>query len=80
TSPYPLILSLENHCSMEQQTVMARHLRSILGKTLLTRPLDGLKPGALPSPEVRSGRGTVSPEVFIRQQHRLRAKPSADAT
>ncbi|KAG7259259.1 hypothetical protein CRUP_013142 [Coryphaenoides rupestris] len=67
TSPYPLILSLENHCSMEQQTVMARHLRSILGKTLLTRPLDGLKPGALPSPEI---------EEFCRE---LLRRPDLDA-
>ncbi|CAL8303660.1 unnamed protein product [Lota lota] len=56
TSPYPLILSLENHCSVEQQVVMARHLRSVLGKKLLTRPLDGLEPGTLPSPEALKGR------------------------
>ncbi|KAJ3608260.1 hypothetical protein NHX12_025309 [Muraenolepis orangiensis] len=56
TSPYPLILSLENHCSVEQQVVMARHLRTILGKKLLTRPLDGLEPGSLPSPEALKGR------------------------
>ncbi|XP_010779401.1 1-phosphatidylinositol 4,5-bisphosphate phosphodiesterase delta-3-A-like, partial [Notothenia coriiceps] len=50
-SPYPLILSLENHCSVEQQTVMARHLRTILGDKLLTKPPDGLDPHKLPSPE-----------------------------
>lgn len=50
-SPYPLILSLENHCSVEQQTVMARHLRSILGDKLLTKPLDDISPLILPSPE-----------------------------
>uniref|UniRef100_A0A8C4EPW6 Phosphoinositide phospholipase C n=1 Tax=Dicentrarchus labrax TaxID=13489 RepID=A0A8C4EPW6_DICLA len=52
-SPYPLILSLENHCSVEQQTVMARHLRSILGDKLLTKPVSDLDPHKLPSPEVR---------------------------
>lgn len=52
-SPYPLILSLENHCSVEQQTVMARHLRSILGDKVLTKPLHDLDPHILPSPEVR---------------------------
>lgn len=51
-SPYPLILSLENHCSVEQQTVMAHHLRSILGDQLLTKPLDDISPLNLPSPEV----------------------------
>uniref|UniRef100_A0A674N1P9 Phosphoinositide phospholipase C n=1 Tax=Takifugu rubripes TaxID=31033 RepID=A0A674N1P9_TAKRU len=51
TSPYPLILSLENHCSVEQQTVMARHLKTILGDKLLTKPLGDLNPQILPSPE-----------------------------
>ncbi|KAM6898743.1 1-phosphatidylinositol 4,5-bisphosphate phosphodiesterase delta-3-A [Lycodopsis pacificus] len=55
-SPYPLILSLENHCSVEQQTVMARHLRTILGDKLLTQPLDGLDPQNLPSPEDLKGK------------------------
>ncbi|KAJ8364483.1 hypothetical protein SKAU_G00133140 [Synaphobranchus kaupii] len=50
-SPYPLILSLENHCSVEQQEVMARHLRTILGEKLLTKPLNGQPLKSLPSPE-----------------------------
>ncbi|XP_029337454.1 1-phosphatidylinositol 4,5-bisphosphate phosphodiesterase delta-1 isoform X1 [Mus caroli] len=49
-SPYPVILSLENHCSLEQQRVMARHLRAILGPMLLDQPLDGVTT-SLPSPE-----------------------------
>ncbi|XP_069024631.1 1-phosphatidylinositol 4,5-bisphosphate phosphodiesterase delta-3-A [Embiotoca jacksoni] len=55
-SPFPLILSLENHCSVEQQTVMARHLRSILGDKLLVRPLGGLDSCCLPSPEDLQGK------------------------
>uniref|UniRef100_A0A3Q2QK22 Phosphoinositide phospholipase C n=1 Tax=Fundulus heteroclitus TaxID=8078 RepID=A0A3Q2QK22_FUNHE len=55
-SPYPLILSLENHCSVEQQAVMAKHLRTILGKKLLTEPLSDLPPKELPSPEELRGR------------------------
>uniref|UniRef100_A0A1A8R9V8 Phosphoinositide phospholipase C n=2 Tax=Nothobranchius TaxID=28779 RepID=A0A1A8R9V8_9TELE len=55
-SPYPLILSLENHCSREQQMVMARHLRSILGDKLVTKPLKGLDSCYLPSPEDLKGR------------------------
>ncbi|XP_068460194.1 1-phosphatidylinositol 4,5-bisphosphate phosphodiesterase delta-3-A-like isoform X1 [Clinocottus analis] len=55
-SPYPLILSLENHCSVEQQAVMARHLRSILGDKLLTEPLRGLDPHNRPSPEDLKGK------------------------
>uniref|UniRef100_A0A8K9V3R4 Phosphoinositide phospholipase C n=1 Tax=Oncorhynchus mykiss TaxID=8022 RepID=A0A8K9V3R4_ONCMY len=65
-SPYPLILSLENHCTVEQQTVMARHLRTILGKRLLTKPLNDQTLKDLPSPEVRHtplSRAFYSPPV-----------------
>jgi len=31
---YPVILSIENHCSVKQQTVMAKHVRSIFGGEL----------------------------------------------
>uniref|UniRef100_A0A8C9YLS5 Phosphoinositide phospholipase C n=1 Tax=Sander lucioperca TaxID=283035 RepID=A0A8C9YLS5_SANLU len=55
-SPYPLILSLENHCSVEQQAVMAKHLRTILGNKLLTKPLSAQPPKDLPSPEELKGR------------------------
>ncbi|XP_071324548.1 1-phosphatidylinositol 4,5-bisphosphate phosphodiesterase delta-3-A isoform X1 [Trachinotus anak] len=55
-SPYPLILSLENHCSVEQQAVMARHLRTILGSKLLTKPLSDNPLKDLPSPEELKGR------------------------
>lgn len=53
-SPYPVILSLENHCALEQQRVMARHLQAILGPMLLNRQLDGVT-NSLPSPEVCGG-------------------------
>ncbi|KAK1887267.1 1-phosphatidylinositol 45-bisphosphate phosphodiesterase zeta-1 [Dissostichus eleginoides] len=49
-SAYPVILSLENHCSKEQQEVMAKYLVSILGEKLLRAPLDHLTTGDLPSP------------------------------
>ena len=40
TSPYPLILSIENHCSREQQDRMAELFRSVLGDLLWTDPVD----------------------------------------
>lgn len=55
-SSYPLILSLENHCSVEQQAIMAQHLHSILGKKLLAKPLSDLPLKQLPSPEELKGR------------------------
>ncbi|XP_044292722.1 1-phosphatidylinositol 4,5-bisphosphate phosphodiesterase beta-2 isoform X2 [Varanus komodoensis] len=55
TSPYPVILSFENHVdSPKQQAKMADYCRSIFGDMLLTEPLEKnpLKPGVpLPSPQ-----------------------------
>lgn len=53
-SPYPVILSLENHCCKEQQEIMAHYLISILGEKLLRAPIDHLTTGELPSPNVRT--------------------------
>jgi len=49
-SPYPVILSIENHCSPQQQDVMAKHMREVLGDLLFTSPVDKEK-NSLPSPE-----------------------------
>ncbi|CAH2281940.1 1-phosphatidylinositol 4,5-bisphosphate phosphodiesterase delta-1 isoform X1 [Pelobates cultripes] len=50
TSRYPVIISLENHCSLEQQKTMAKHMKNILGNNLLTAPFDGMIK-EFPSPE-----------------------------
>ncbi|XP_056157049.1 1-phosphatidylinositol 4,5-bisphosphate phosphodiesterase delta-4 [Lampris incognitus] len=55
-SEYPVILSMENHCSVEQQRVMAQHLNSILGNKLLKNTLDGKVPISLPSPQDLKGK------------------------
>ncbi|XP_075117976.1 1-phosphatidylinositol 4,5-bisphosphate phosphodiesterase zeta-1 isoform X2 [Leptodactylus fuscus] len=55
-SPYPLILSLENHCSPRQQEVMAKHLTSILGERLLTTTVPESGSRFLPSPETLIGK------------------------
>uniref|UniRef100_A0A8C5HME4 Phosphoinositide phospholipase C n=1 Tax=Gouania willdenowi TaxID=441366 RepID=A0A8C5HME4_GOUWI len=55
-SDYPVILSLENHCSIEQQTVMAHHMSSILGSALVTSPLGQGMPTDFPSPEELKGK------------------------
>ncbi|KAI4872379.1 hypothetical protein NFI96_033647, partial [Prochilodus magdalenae] len=54
STPYPLILSLEVHCSVAQQTIMAQQLCSILGDKLLTKPLNDQLSETLPSPEASS--------------------------
>ncbi|XP_030607580.1 1-phosphatidylinositol 4,5-bisphosphate phosphodiesterase delta-1-like isoform X2 [Archocentrus centrarchus] len=56
TSEYPVILSLENHCSVEQQKVMAHHMKSILGSALITSPLGDGMPTNFPSPEELKGK------------------------
>uniref|UniRef100_A0A670YQ33 Phosphoinositide phospholipase C n=1 Tax=Pseudonaja textilis TaxID=8673 RepID=A0A670YQ33_PSETE len=55
-SSYPVILSLENHCGLEQQSTMAHHLKTILGDMLLIQPLDGDLSKQLPSPEQLKGK------------------------
>ncbi|XP_077591273.1 1-phosphatidylinositol 4,5-bisphosphate phosphodiesterase delta-3-A [Stigmatopora nigra] len=71
TSPYPLILSLENHCSVEQQVVMAKHLCTILGNKLLNSPLSDHDPKDLPSPEALRGRILVKGKKQIPHMSQL---------
>uniref|UniRef100_UPI00398ECA31 1-phosphatidylinositol 4,5-bisphosphate phosphodiesterase delta-3-like isoform X2 n=1 Tax=Pristiophorus japonicus TaxID=55135 RepID=UPI00398ECA31 len=63
-SLYPVILSLENHCGVEQQTVMARHLKGILGNMLVTTTIDGKVPKELPSPEELKGKILIKGKRF----------------
>ncbi|KAL4714263.1 hypothetical protein ACJJTC_009615 [Scirpophaga incertulas] len=53
-SPYPLILSIENHCSLSQQQVMASTFEAVFGDKLVTSFLfeaDYTDEPRLPSPE-----------------------------
>ncbi|XP_037612883.1 1-phosphatidylinositol 4,5-bisphosphate phosphodiesterase delta-1a isoform X2 [Sebastes umbrosus] len=59
TSDYPVILSLENHCTVEQQKLMAHYLISILGDALVTKPLGNTMPTNFPSPEELKGKFLV---------------------
>ncbi|KAM8940000.1 1-phosphatidylinositol 4,5-bisphosphate phosphodiesterase beta-3 [Pelodytes ibericus] len=60
TSPFPVILSFENHVdSAKQQAKMAEYCRSIFGDALLIEPLEKypLQPGVpLPSPQELLGK------------------------
>ncbi|XP_075753864.1 1-phosphatidylinositol 4,5-bisphosphate phosphodiesterase zeta-1 [Pelodiscus sinensis] len=51
-SDYPVVLSLENHCSPKQQEKMADYLETILGEKLLTTIVGDMFPTDLPSPEL----------------------------
>ncbi|XP_034562967.1 1-phosphatidylinositol 4,5-bisphosphate phosphodiesterase delta-1a isoform X2 [Notolabrus celidotus] len=59
TSDYPVILSLENHCTVEQQKLMAHYMISILGDALVTKPLGNTMPTSFPSPEELRGKFLV---------------------
>merc|ERR1711991_1035362 len=52
STPYPLILSIENHCHYQQNEVMVSILKDELGDSIATFDDFPLKPdGNLPSPE-----------------------------
>ncbi|KAG1936965.1 1-phosphatidylinositol 4,5-bisphosphate phosphodiesterase gamma-2 [Pimephales promelas] len=55
TSEYPVVLSIEEHCDIKQQKMMAQMLRDVFQDKLLTKPLD---PEAvhLPSPNQLKGK------------------------
>uniref|UniRef100_A0A8C4SIE8 Phosphoinositide phospholipase C n=1 Tax=Erpetoichthys calabaricus TaxID=27687 RepID=A0A8C4SIE8_ERPCA len=69
SSPYPVILSLENHCTLEQQKVMARHLREILGDMLQTTPVSGKDSADLPSPEMLKGKILIKGKKLSKLEH-----------
>ncbi|MFH4979802.1 hypothetical protein AB6A40_006511 [Gnathostoma spinigerum] len=54
-SPYPVILTIENHVGLVQQKVMARIFREVLGDKLYVRP-SNVSTRKLPSPEALRGK------------------------
>ncbi|XP_022238999.1 1-phosphatidylinositol 4,5-bisphosphate phosphodiesterase epsilon-1-like [Limulus polyphemus] len=89
TSPYPVILSVENHCSMQQQAKMAQIFTNVFGEKLVTKYLfdpDNVdETPHLPSPEQlkyrvliknKKLRNPVTPALTSRQ----RGKSFADRT
>jgi hypothetical protein len=64
TSEYPVILSLENHCSIPMQKVMAQHLQDILGDLLYTTPPDP-EEKYLPSPETLKGKILIKASLCV---------------
>lgn len=70
TSPYPLILSLEVHCSLEQQIVMANILRNVLGEKLILEPFM-TNSMILPSPEELKHRILVKVKGSVKRESTL---------
>nr|XP_012631258.1 1-phosphatidylinositol 4,5-bisphosphate phosphodiesterase eta-2 isoform X4 [Microcebus murinus] len=53
---YPVILSIENHCSVSQQKKMAQYLTDILGDKLDLSSVSSEDAGSLPSPHMLRGK------------------------
>ncbi|KAM8967174.1 1-phosphatidylinositol 4,5-bisphosphate phosphodiesterase delta-1 [Pelodytes ibericus] len=79
TSPYPVIISLENHCTLEQQITMARHMKDILGDMLLMAPFDG-KIKDFPSPEQLKGKILVKGKKLNKLEDSLKRRESVNHT
>ncbi|KAL3841874.1 hypothetical protein ACJMK2_019969 [Sinanodonta woodiana] len=71
TSQYPVILSIENHCSIRQQHVMVYHLISIFGDKLCTEKVVSNRTH-LPSPEDLKGqiliKGKKLPDNYDKEE------------
>uniref|UniRef100_A0A9J2Q5D5 Phosphoinositide phospholipase C n=1 Tax=Ascaris lumbricoides TaxID=6252 RepID=A0A9J2Q5D5_ASCLU len=72
TSPYPVILTIENHVGLPQQKVMARIFNEVFGDKLYIRPNDGATT-PLPSPNALKNkyllRGKKLPTESARDRH-----------
>ncbi|CAF3395848.1 unnamed protein product [Rotaria sp. Silwood1] len=70
-SPYPLFINIENHCSYQQQGVIACLLKDIFKDHLLTKPLiEDFQ--TLPSPE------QLKYKVLIRSRYHLKGKTATN--
>lgn len=74
---YPVVLSIENHCSIQQQKKIAQYLRDILGDKLDVGGILNRDSATLPSPH--SLRGKILIKVSLAQgcwQRINKIKPS----
>ncbi|MCP9264754.1 Phosphoinositide phospholipase C [Dirofilaria immitis] len=73
-SEFPVILSLENHCSLKQQKKIATYCREIFGNFLLTEPLNSypIKQGiSLPSPNALRKKILIKIKKSMTQKRRI---------
>jgi hypothetical protein len=74
TSVFPLVLSLEMHCSLPQQARICRHLQTVFGEKLLL-PMSP-SASALPSPLELAGKVIVKAKVSTRLKLGSRPEPA----
>ncbi|KAG7260945.1 hypothetical protein CRUP_038488 [Coryphaenoides rupestris] len=71
---YPVILSIENHCSVPQQKKMAEYLSEILGDKLDLSNVKAHESGHLPSPESLRGKILVKVKIVVQIKIPVRGK------
>uniref|UniRef100_A0A3Q3BKZ8 Phosphoinositide phospholipase C n=1 Tax=Haplochromis burtoni TaxID=8153 RepID=A0A3Q3BKZ8_HAPBU len=64
-SQYPVILSIENHCTVPQQKKMAKYLREVLQDKLDLSNVSVHECKKLPSPEILKGKILVKVQLFL---------------
>lgn len=65
TARYPVILSIENHCTVPQQKKMAKYLREVLQDKLDLSNVSVHECKKLPSPEILKGKILVKVQLFL---------------
>nr|XP_021323447.1 1-phosphatidylinositol 4,5-bisphosphate phosphodiesterase gamma-2 [Danio rerio] len=79
TSQYPVVLSIEEHCDIKQQKMMAQTLRDVFQDKLLTEPLD---PEAehLPSPNQLKGKIIIKHQKIKENDHTIKPEEEEENT
>ncbi|XP_035703726.1 1-phosphatidylinositol 4,5-bisphosphate phosphodiesterase gamma-1-like isoform X2 [Folsomia candida] len=70
TSPYPVIISVENHCSVKQQRIMAKKFEEIFGRMLISSPIFKDETN-LPSPESLKGKIILKCKKLPKDDHEI---------
>ncbi|KAH7887240.1 PLC-like phosphodiesterase [Phlebopus sp. FC_14] len=76
TSPYPIIISAEIHCSLPQQDMLASIMREVFGEALVSAPIEG-RPTfeKLPSPNDLKGRILLKAKnLYVSENEAIRPK------
>ncbi|PIA13269.1 hypothetical protein COEREDRAFT_99688 [Coemansia reversa NRRL 1564] len=76
TSPYPVILSFETHCSLSQQARMANILKKHLGSKLLLAPVGKCAEVELPSPNKLKHKIIIKNKVLYSPNNRPLSLPA----
>ncbi|KAI6098556.1 PLC-like phosphodiesterase [Pisolithus sp. B1] len=76
TSPYPIIISAEVHCSVAQQDMLVAIMHEVFGEALVSAPVgEHPKIDKLPSPEELRGKVLLKAKnLYVSEQEQIRTK------